>query len=64
MRAVDQEQDKPEGTEQHEPGSEPARQGPENEQQADESAKTQPPATGEPRGEQSPGRPNVTSPKR
>ena len=61
---MDHEQDKPEGTEQHEPGEDPARQGPGGEEQADEEAQTRPPATGEPRGEKSPARPGVTSPKR
>ena len=58
------EQDKPEGTEQHEPGANPARGGAEGEEQTDESADTRPPATGEPRGDESPGQPGVTSPKR
>ena len=58
------EQDKPEGTEQHPPGSDPAREGP-GEGAADEPGKeTRPPATGEPRGDESPGQPGVTSPKR
>jgi hypothetical protein len=67
MTAVDSEQDKPEGTEQHEPGTDPARGGPREDsgaggdEQVDE---TRPPATGQPGGEQSPARPGVTSPKR
>jgi len=66
MNPMDGEQDKPEGTEQHEPGTDPARTGPGDEaddpnEQVDE---TQPPATGDPGGEQSPARPGVTSPKR
>ena len=61
---MNREQDKPEGTEQHEPGANPARGGSEGEEATDESAGTRPPATGEPRGEQGPNRPNVTNPKR
>ena len=60
-----EEQDKPEGTEQHEPGEDPARQGA-GEETSDEErvSETEPPATGQPGGEESPARPGVTSPKR
>ena len=61
---TDGEQDKPEGTEQHEPGTDPARQGPGADSHEEEGQDTRPPATGEPRGEESPSRPGVTSPKR
>lgn len=61
---MSEEQDKPEGTEQHAAGSDPERQGPGEEAPQDESPETQPPATGEPRGDEAPARPGVTSPKR
>ena len=57
------EQDKPEGTEQHPPGNEPGRQGPGEEAPGDEATEAQPPATGEPRDDEAPGRPGITSPK-
>jgi hypothetical protein len=56
--------DKPEGTEQHPPGRDPARQGPDDGRRKAAEPQTRPPATGEPRPEASPGEPGVTSPKR
>ena len=61
---MDSEQDKPEGTEQHPPGEDPARQGPGEGGAEDESAPTRPPQTGDPHPAESPARPGVTSPKR
>ena len=61
---MDQEQDKPEGTEQHEPGSDPERHGPGEESAEDQATETDPPATGEPRPDEAPGRPGITNPKR
>jgi hypothetical protein len=55
--------DKPEGTEQHPPGRNPARQGPDKGHREDAGPETRPPGTGEPRPEASPGEPGVTSPK-
>ena len=59
-----EEQDKPEGTEQHEAGTDPERQGPGEEGAGDEAQETQPPATGEPRDDEAPARPGIISPKR
>lgn len=62
----DHETDKPAGTEQHPPGANPARQGPDRGKADPEQPPpdAQPPASGAVEPEGSPGEPGITSPQR